>query len=125
MDNASQIAMQQVVQKQLDAYNARDIDLFMTYWADDAQYYLFPDTLLATGAAAIRERHIVRFEEPDLFGKLTSRTVLGNRVVDVEVVSRTFPNGPGHIDAVCIYELANDKITKAWFVMGEPVLQQG
>lgn len=28
---------QDVVQQQLDAYNARDIDAFMACWADDAQ----------------------------------------------------------------------------------------
>ena len=37
---------QDVVQQQLDAYNARDIDAFMACWADDAQYYEHPDTLL-------------------------------------------------------------------------------
>lgn len=121
MENTTQTAMEQVVKKQLDAYNAKDIDLFMTCWADDALYYEFPDTLLASGAAAIRERHLVRFREPDLFGKLISRTVLYNKVVDFELVSRTFPDGPGHIDALCIYEVAGDKITKAWFVMGKPV----
>lgn len=52
---------QDVVQQQLDAYNARDIDAFMACWADDAQYYEHPDTLLASGKAAIRERHLVRF----------------------------------------------------------------
>ena len=122
MENTAQTAMEQVVKKQLDAYNAKDIDLFMTCWADDALYYEFPDTLLASGAVAIRERHLVRFREPDLFGKLISRTVLHNKVVDFELVSRTFPDGPGHIDALCIYEVAGDKIIKAWFVMGKPVL---
>lgn len=122
MNNTGATAIEDVVQKQLAAYNARDIDLFMTYWADDALYYEFPDTLLASGVAAIRERHLVRFEEPNLFGRLMSRTVLNNKVVDIEVVSRTFPEGTGHIDAVCIYELAGGKITKAWFVMGVKVL---
>jgi hypothetical protein len=28
------------VQKQLEAYNARDIDAFMPWWADDCQYYV-------------------------------------------------------------------------------------
>lgn len=122
MENTALSTMEEIVKKQLDAYNARDIDLFMTYWADDALYYEFPDTLLASGAAAIRERHITRFKEPNLFGKLISRTVLNNKVVDFEVVSRTFADGPGHIDALCIYEVANDKIAKAWFIMGSPVL---
>jgi len=35
------------VQKQLEAYNVRDIDAFMLWWADDCQYYEFPSRLLA------------------------------------------------------------------------------
>ena len=37
------------VRMQLDAYNARDIDAFMMWWAEDCRYYAFPDTLLAEG----------------------------------------------------------------------------
>jgi hypothetical protein len=113
---------EEVVHHQLEAYNARDIDAFMVNWADDALYILHPSTLLASGAAEIRERHLIRFEEPNLFGRLISRTVLNNTVVDMEMVSRTFPEGPGHIEAICIYEVENNKIAKAWFIMGSPVL---
>jgi hypothetical protein len=93
MENTVQTAMEQVVKKQLDAYNAKDIDLFMTCWADDALYYEFPDILLASGAAAIRERHLVRFREPDLFGKLISRTVLHNKVVILSWYPAPSPTG--------------------------------
>ncbi|MCW0232124.1 MAG: nuclear transport factor 2 family protein [Ferrovibrio sp.] len=117
-----------VVQGQLDAYNAKDIDAFMAFWAGDAQVYVHPATLLADGAAAIRARHVLRFQEPNLFGRLLQRMVVGNTVVDREVVSRTFPEGPGRVDVIAIYELVGDgsdpvpKIARAWFVMGEPVL---
>lgn len=107
------------VQKQLEAYNARDIDAFMAWWAEDCQYYAFPSTVLASGAAEIRERHIQRFMEPDLFGELLSRFAIGNIVVDHERVQRTFPEGPGEIDVLCIYEVQNGKIAKAWFKVGE------
>jgi len=116
--------IESVVQRQLEAYNNKDIDAFMENWADDALYFEHPSTLLASGAEAIRERHLIRFNEPNLFGKLVSRIVLNNKVVDTEIVSRTFPEGPGHIDAVCIYEVTDNKITKAWFIMGKPVLDQ-
>ena len=82
---------QDVVQQQLDAYNARDIDAFMACWADDAQYYEHPDTLLASGKAAIRERHLVRFREPSLYGERIKRMAVGNMVVDQEVVTRNLP----------------------------------
>jgi hypothetical protein len=107
------------VQMQLEAYNARDIDAFMSWWADDCQYYAFASTLLANGAAEIRERHIERFKEPNLFGTLLTRIVVGNVVVDYEIVRRTFPEGPGDVEVICTYEIDDGKIAKAWFKTGE------
>ncbi|PJI37937.1 nuclear transport factor 2 family protein [Ferrovibrio sp.] len=113
---------QATVQRQLDAYNAKDIDAFMACWVADAKIYAHPDTLLADGAAAIRARHEARFRETNLFGRLIQRMSAGNTVVDREVVTRTFPEGVGQVDVIAIYELAGGKITRAWFVMGEPIL---
>ena len=101
------------VQKQLDAYNARDIAAFMACWSDDAQYCEIPDRLLASGAAAIRDRHIARFKEPMLFGKLIRRIAVGNLVVDQETVTRSFPEGQGEVDVIAIYQVDGGKITKA------------
>lgn len=107
------------VQMQLDAYNARDIDGFMKWWAEDCLYFAFPDMLLAHGADAIRERHIERFREPNLHGTLLNRIIVGNMVFDHETVQRTFPEGKGEVDVICIYEVKNNKIVKAWFKLGE------
>lgn len=110
------------VQMQLEAYNARDIDAFMQWWADDCQYYLFPDQLIAGSAAEIRERHVERFKELNLHGRLLHRISLGNTVIDHETVTRTFADGRGELDVICIYEIAGGKIAKAWFKIGEPRL---
>ena len=106
------------VQEQLDAYNAKDIDRFMQCWADDCQYYAFPSELLAQGAAQIRERHVERFNEPNLHGRLVHRMVVGNMVVDQELVTRNFPEGVGEIDVIAIYEVKAGKIASAWFKLG-------
>jgi len=113
-------AVELPVQKQLEAYNARDIDEFMRWWADDCQYFAFPSTLLARNALEIRERHIERFKEPDLHGQLLSRIILEDMVIDHETVTRNFPEGRGEVDVVCIYEVARSKIAKAWFKIGKP-----
>lgn len=117
-------AAEAVVARQLDAYNARDIDAFMACWADDALYYQHPSTLLASGAAAIRERHVMRFTEPNLHGALLHRTSVGSTVVDRERVTRTFPEGPGQVDVIAIYQVENGLIAEAWFVLGTPVLDR-
>ncbi|KQQ58300.1 steroid delta-isomerase [Rhizobium sp. Leaf311] len=106
------------VHMQLEAYNARDMDAFMIWWASDCQYHVFPDQLVANGAGEIRERHVERFKEPNLHGRLLSRIVSGNTVVDHETVTRTFPEGPGEVDVICIYEVVEGKIAKAWFKLG-------
>jgi hypothetical protein len=113
-----------VVKGQLDAYNARDIDLFMSFWTQDAEFIAFPDTLLAKGHEQIRERHVARFQEPNLYGKLINRMSVGNIVVDQEVVTRTFPEGPGQVDVIGIYEVEDGAIKKAWFKMGTPILDK-
>jgi hypothetical protein len=110
------------VQQQLEAYNARDIDAFMQWWAEDCCYYGFPDQLLAKGAAEIRERHLVRFREANLRGRLITRLCVDDLVIDQEVVTRSFPEGPGEVDVIAIYQVESGKISKAWFKMGKPRL---
>ena len=114
----------EVVRRQLDAYNAKDIETFMSCWAEDAQYFAFPSDLLAEGAQQIRERHEARFQEPDLFGKLIHRMNVGNLVIDREIVTRTLPEGVGHVDVIAIYEVSGGRVIKAWFKMGTPVLDK-
>ncbi|MCU0818980.1 MAG: nuclear transport factor 2 family protein [Beijerinckiaceae bacterium] len=111
---------EEIVARQLLAYNRRDIEAFMACWHEDAQMLVHPAGVLADGAAEIRARHEKRFEEPDLFARLTGRFSVGNMVVDREIVVRTFPAGRGEIDVIAIYEISGDRIAKAWFRSGEP-----
>ncbi|KAB8146079.1 steroid delta-isomerase [Chloroflexia bacterium SDU3-3] len=92
----------------------------MSYWDADAEYYAHPNDLLAKGADAIRQRHIARFQEPDLFGQLERRDVLGGFVIDHELVTRNFPGGKAQVKVVAIYELRHGKIARAWFIVGAP-----
>jgi putative hydrolase of HD superfamily len=110
------------VARQLDAYNAKDIEAFVACWTEDCEYYEFPSRLLAKGTAEIRDRHVQRFKEPNLHGTLLARIVVGNVVVDHEVMTRTFADGPGEIDVVAIYEVRDGKIATARFKMGTPRL---
>jgi hypothetical protein len=111
-----------VIQKQLDAYNGHDIDALMSTYAADAQQFEHPAKLLASGVAEIRERFLNRFKEPNLHAQLVKRIVAGNTVIDHEQVTRTFPEGPGKIELVAIYEVQNETIAKAWFIFGAKTL---
>lgn len=111
-----------VVQRQLDAFNARDLDALLATYAADAEMVEHPSKLLARGAAAFRERYTARFQEPNLWATLLSRTVLGAVVVDHEEVRRTFPEGAGKIRLLMIYEVQQGRIVKAWSIAGEKTL---
>ena len=106
-------APETIVQRQLDAYNARDINALLATYAPDARQYEHPATLLATGAAAMRARMAVRFAEPNLHARLLQRVVMGNIVIDHEEVTRTFPEGTGRVDMVAIYEVVDGRIQSA------------
>lgn len=116
---------QDVVQQQLDAYNARDIDAFMACWADDAQYYEHPDTLLASGKAAIRERHLVRFRGAESVWR-TDKTHGGGEhggrsgSGDAQLPAGARQNG-------CHRHLRSGtgQIAKAWFKIGPCVPDEG
>ncbi|EHR73666.1 hypothetical protein BurJ1DRAFT_4881 [Burkholderiales bacterium JOSHI_001] len=115
-----------LVQQQLDAYNARDVDAWLATYAEDAEQYTLHGDLLARGHAQMRARIQVRFAEPGLHARLLSRTVMPTGtaavVVDFEELTRSFPQGPGTVEMLCIYEVAAGRIRKVSFVMGEPRL---
>lgn len=109
---------EETVQKQLEAYNARDIEAFLATYAEDAQLFELPDKLLARGSAQLRERYTKRFADPRLHAEIVKRIVVGNTVVDHERVRLTLPEGPGTLEAIAIYEVRDGKITTVWFRYG-------
>lgn len=111
-----------VVQAQLDAYNARDIEALLRAYAPDAEQYMLHGERLAQGHEQLRSRFLARFAEPDLHARLLARTVMGAVVVDYEVVTRNFPEGQGTMEMLCVYEVLNGRIRKASFAFGEKKL---
>jgi hypothetical protein len=99
-----------VVQRQLDAYNARDLEGLLATYALDARQYELPAKLLATGTDEIRARLAPRLQEANLHAHLIQRAVMGNIVVDYETVTRSLPEGPGKVDLVAVYEVIDGKI---------------
>ena len=111
-----------VVQRQLDAYNAKNLNAWLSTYAEDAKQYELGGSLLAQGHEAIRARTAPRFSEPNLEAVLLKRVVMGNVVIDHEDVVRTFPEGPGRVELVCIYVVEQGKIQTASFSIGPQVL---
>jgi putative hydrolase of HD superfamily len=111
-----------VVQAQLDAFNAKDIDALMRTYAPDAEQFSLHGERLAQGHDELRTRYIARFTEPDLHARLLSRLVMGNIVTDLELITRNFPEGVGTLEMLCIYEVADGRIRRASFAAGATTL---
>lgn len=105
---------QDLAQRQLNAYNARDIDAFLEPYADDVELYDLPNKLIGKGKDAMRKQYAGMFARtPALHCELVNRMVVGNTVVDHERVT----SGPGRepVQAVAIYKIENGKIAKVYF----------
>lgn len=103
-----------VVQRQLDAYNARDLDAFVACFAEDVTVWRLPDTVPALqGRAALATFYASeRFNRIDLHAELLNRMVLGDKVVDHERIRGI---GPGPYEAVAVYRVADGLIRAVWF----------
>ena len=102
-----------VVNRQLDAYNARDIDKFVDTYSEDIEIYDLNGKMTMKGHAQLRERYADLFKNtPDLNCRIENRIKINNKVIDKENV---IMNGR-KVEAVAIYEVANGKIKKVTFV---------
>jgi hypothetical protein len=117
---------EQIVQRQLDCYNAKDIEGLLATYAPDVEHYDLRGNLLAKGRDQLRERFAIRFAEPDLHAKLVQRIVMNHIVTDYEIITRNFPltdpdfpNQLGTIEMLCVYEVVGDTIARATFATGQ------
>jgi hypothetical protein len=75
----------------------------------------FPDKLLSSGLASMRENYAKLFEKaPELHASITNRITQGNYVIDQEVV--TGSPGTKELTVVAIYEVKDGKIVNVWFL---------
>ena len=106
---------EEIVQRQLNAYNLGDIDAFMETYHRDIHIYNFPDQPLFQDWEIVRQRYAELFaNNPDLHCKIVNRIVEGNRVIDQEKV--TGLKGGGIIRATAIYTIYEEKITEVRFL---------
>lgn len=115
-------APEAIVEAQLAAYNARDLDAFLATYAEDAELFEYPSKLLARGVPQLRERYAARFAEPNLHAVVTRRIAMGDFLIDHETVTRTFPEGTGTQEAIAIYEVQGARIARVWFIFGAKTL---
>lgn len=109
-----------VVQAQVDAYNAHDLDQFLACYADDAALYdLSGKQPVVHGRSAMREIYSFLERVPDGFQvDIIDRLVSDAIIVDTERFVG-LPEGVQWPNAVVVYEVRNGKIQNVWFPPAE------
>ncbi|HRO02583.1 MAG TPA: SgcJ/EcaC family oxidoreductase [Terricaulis sp.] len=104
-----------VVQRQLEAYNAQDLDAFLATYSEDCVICDLNGDVTQNGRADIRARYSAMFAQyPQNNARLVNRMSLGDVVIDHEDVSRG-PDGP-RLEAIAIYTVKNGLIARVDFV---------
>lgn len=102
------------VQRQLDAYNALDLERFLVEYTDDIQVFRPPAVKpVLSGKKAFGEHYAKnRFNQPKLHARLVNRIVSGDIVVDHEEITGLSET---NLTAVAIYKIVDSRIQTVWF----------
>ena len=103
-----------IAQAQLDAYNAQDLDKYMTYFTEDCIVSGLNGTPTETSRDAVKARYAKAFAQfPQNKAELKNRIAVGNTVVDHELVIRA-PGGE-QFEIIAIYTFRDGLIARVDF----------
>lgn len=103
-----------IAQAQLDAYNAQDLDKYMTYFTEDCVVSGLNGTPTETSRDAVKARYAKAFAQfPQNKAELKGRIAVGNTVVDHELVIRA-PSGE-QFEIIAIYTFRDGLIARVDF----------
>ena len=102
------------VQRQLEAYNARDLERFVADYTDDVQVFRPPASEpVLSGKDALAAHYAKnRFTLPNLHAEVVNRMVAGNTVVDHERITGL---QEGVVEAIAVYQVVGERIRTVWF----------
>jgi uncharacterized protein (TIGR02246 family) len=106
-----------VVMRQLEAYNAHDVEAFAATYAEDAELYEFPAQLLEPkGKEGLKARYARLFKEnPDLHANAKAQMLAGGYVIHKEKVTGLAGRKEA-LEAVAIYLVKDGLISKVWLM---------
>jgi len=104
---------EQIVQRQVNAYNARDIDAFLDTYAEDVEVYNEQGELSMKGHEQMWSTYEPMFERvTNLYCDIQNRITINNKVIDREHVRFN----DRYSDVVAIYDVVDGKIAKVRFI---------
>lgn len=103
-----------LVQQQLNAYNAHDLEAFLAPYADDVEIYSTSGKLMMKGKEQMRKEYKFITQMPDLYCRLVNRISSGNTVIDHEEIWTS--KQPVKLRyGVAIYVIEKGKISRVYF----------
>ena len=106
---------QEIVEEQFAAYNARDLDRFLRCFAEDVRAIRLPDmTVTLAGKAAYSAFYArERFAHEGLRAELLGRLVIGNKVIDHELIHGL---GPQPLETAVMFVVEQGLIVTAFAI---------
>jgi len=108
-----------VVDAQIEAFRARDVERFLSHYADDASVVVFDGSAMFADKQAMREQYGKLFaDSSDLSVTIANRMTAGDFVVDEEHLSGFhFGDWPTEMTALSVYRITDGKISKLMVLM--------
>ena len=106
-----------VVVRQLEAYNAHDMEAFAAAYTEDVELYDFPASLREPkGKAGLKVHYAKRFKEnPDLHASAKDQILSGPYVIHREKVTG-LAGSKEPLEVVVVYLVKGGLIQKVWFL---------
>ena len=103
-----------LAQQQLNAYNAHDLEAFLSPYADDVEIYSTNGKLQMKGKEEMRKQYTFITKMPHLYCRLINRIVSGNTVIDHEEIWTS--EKPVNLRyGAAIYVIEKGKISRVYF----------
>jgi uncharacterized protein (TIGR02246 family) len=114
---AAETTSEVLVQRQVDAYNAHDVEAFAACYGPDVEFRTMDGKVNPEkGLAPLKKAYTELFKQlPALRVKVLKRITQGAFVIDQQQAEGM---GPKPITVTAIYETAQGKIIRVWFIEG-------
>ena len=105
---------EEAISRQLEAYNAHDLEAFCACYSDDVELRNMSESEpFLRSKGSLRDLYEKKFANQALKARIANRMVKGDFVIDNEKVTGV---GDAELDGIGIYELEGDLIRRVLFI---------
>jgi hypothetical protein len=104
-----------IAQKQMETYNARNIEAYAALFSDDVKVYDYPKELRYEGKDKLIARYGDFFKNtPELYSFIEKRIICDNAIIDQEKV--IYKKGGIPKEYIVMYVVENEKIAEVYYL---------